>query len=499
MKGNALNVQTEHLEDHTARMTVEVDPARLDRAKQSAAREISKRVRIPGFRKGKVPYRILVQNGLEGEIIRDAVSTLGQEVYREMLDEVEVEPYGPGSLEDFELEPTVTFTYSLPLQPTVELGDYRSVRVEYEEPEVTDEMVDSAMKMFQEQEALVEESSQPAAMGNRVTADVHSEFADDPPAVADSVGEEGAEDHDTEQSPHPNKGDTFVHEHDAQLKLDEADDPVLPGFSKALEGANAGDDVEFELTVPDDDPDYDEEIRGRRVKFTVAVNKIETITLPELNDDLAARITKDEEEPLSLLELRVRTRENIKSNLDQQTREAYANQVLDQIISGASIAYPEMMVEEQIDSMLEDLQERLGQRGITLDLYMEVTGKSKEDLQAEYRPQAEESIKRALVFRELIDAEKIDVPEEDIEARVEEMMAEFSGEAQDASIRSMIDNPRMRSMMRTSMLQQRVTDRIIAIGKGEEPEVTSTESTSEAEADEDKVDITEAEQSDETT
>jgi trigger factor len=497
MKGNALNVQTEHLEDHTARMTVEVDPERLDRAKQSAAREISKRVRIPGFRKGKAPYRILVQNGLEGEIIRDAVSTLGQEVYREMLDAAEVEPYGPGALEDFELEPAVIFTYSVPLQPTVTLGDYRSVRVDYEDPEVTDEMVDSTMKMFQEQEALVEESSQPAAMGNRVTLDIHSEFADDAPEAVASAGADDAEEGD-EQSKSPGMGDTFLHEHDAQVTLDETDDPVLPGFSKMIVGANAGDDVEFELVVPEDDPDYAGEIQGRTIKFSVTVNKVEIVTLPELNDDLAARITKDEDEPLSLLELRVRTRENIKRNLDQQTREAYANQVLDKIINGASIAYPDMMVEEQIESMLEDLQERLSQRGISLDLYMGVTGKTKEDLQAEYRPQAEESIKRALVFRELINAENIEVAESDIEARIEDMMTEFGGERQDASIRSMIDNPQMRSMMRSSLLQQRATDRIVAIGKGEEPEITSGGSTSETEADEIEADSIEAEQSDET-
>ena len=306
LKDYALNIQTEYLENQTARFTVEIEPERFNRAKQKAARKIAKSVRIPGFRKGKAPYRILVQQGLEPQIAMEAVDTLGQEVYREALEQSEVEPYGPGAFEDYRLEPTVTFIYTVPLQPTVELNDYQSIRLDYEPLEIDDEMVDRSMKSLQEQEALAEESQQPAVIGNRITADIHGKFADDAP----DGGDDNAQESDA-----PEKGATFLHEHDATFVLDPDYESVLPGFAEAVVGAEVDSELEFELIAPDDDEDY-EDIAGRKISFSVDVKKIEVITLPELNDDLAARITQNEEEPLTLLQLRMRVRENLEKEAE---------------------------------------------------------------------------------------------------------------------------------------------------------------------------------------
>ena len=177
-----MNIQTEHLDDHTARLTVEIETERLDKAKKQAARKLSKQVNIRGFRKGKVPYKILVNFIGEGPIIEEALESMGKDVYREALDESGVDPYGPGSLEDVDVEsdPPV-FTFTVPRQPTVELGDYRAVRLDYEPPVIEEEDVDRAMQHLREQYAEAEESDGPVATGHRVTLDIHSEFADDPP------------------------------------------------------------------------------------------------------------------------------------------------------------------------------------------------------------------------------------------------------------------------------------------------------------------------------
>ena len=137
-----MNIQTERLEDQTARVTVEIDTERLDTAKQKAAKQISQKVSIPGFRKGKVPYRVLLNYVGEAAILEDAVELLSQEVYKEVLPQTDLIPYGPGVLTDVQSEALPpTFIYVVPLEPTVDLKDYREIRSPYEPPEVTDEDV----------------------------------------------------------------------------------------------------------------------------------------------------------------------------------------------------------------------------------------------------------------------------------------------------------------------------------------------------------------------
>jgi len=463
-----LNVQTEHLDNQTAKFTVEIDPVRLDKAKKAAAKKLAKRVNIPGFRKGKAPYRILVQNGLEPQILNDAIDNLSQEIYRETLEQSDIEPYGPGSFEDFELEPP-TFIYTVPLQPAVELNDYADVRVDFELPEVSDEDVDDALRRLQEQEALVEESEEPLAIGNRVTADIHSEFVDDPAEVDDgddSDADADAEADEGEDETHiPMAGDGFIHEHDAVFRLDPENEPILPGFNEAMVGAEVDSDLEFELTVPDDHEEY-EDIQGRKIKFQIHVKKIESMTLPDINDEFAARISEEEEdEPLTLLELRDKIRESIEQQLSEQASQEYANKVLTEMVERAEVSYPPAMLEDQIDSMLEDLDQRLRQQGMNLDNYMQITGNSRDDLREQYRESAATVLSRSLVLSEIVKQTELQVTEAQVQSRIDDMVAQFGAQA--AQLRSMFDTPQMRSAMVNDIVQDSAFELIRRIGKGE--------------------------------
>jgi len=467
-----LNVQTEHLENQTARFTVEIDPVRLNKAKKAAAKKLAKRVNIPGFRKGKAPYRILVQNGLEPQILNDAIDNLSQEIYRETLEQSELDPYGPGSFEDFELEPP-TFIYTVPLQPAIELNDYKEVRVEFVLPEVSDDDVDDAMRRLQEQEALVEESETPVAIGNRVTADIHSEFVDDPPEVGDADTDEADDaetDADTDDGDEPNipmAGDGFIHEHDAVFRLDPENEPVLPGFNEALVGAEADSDVEFELTVPEDSEDY-EEIQGRKIKFNIHVKKVENVTLPEMNDDFAARITENEEDgPLTLLELRVKMRESIEQQMSDQADQNYANEVLTEMVEQAEVSYPPAMLDDQIDSMIEDLDQRLRQQGMNLENYMQITGTNRDALREQYQESAATVLARSLVLSEIVKVNEMQIREFQVQSRIDAMVAQFGAQA--AQLRSMFDTPQMRSAMVNDIMQDMAFEFIRRIGKGEDP------------------------------
>lgn len=460
-----MNIQTERLDNHMARLIVEVEPDRWNNAKQTAARKLSQRLSIPGFRKGKAPYNVVLRYVGEPAIIEDAIEILGNDIYRSALDEAAIEPYTTGSLEDFKLEPAPTYVFSVPLQPEVKLNDYRSVRLEFTPPEITDEDVNRAMARLQREEAVVEESSRPVAVGDRVTADVHANFADGPDPDQD---DEASDAEDANDIPH--KGDVFAHQHQAILDLDPSSEPFLPGFIDALIGAESGSTVEFELSVPETE-EYAVGARGRKVAFTVEISKIENVTLPELNDELAARITQEEEKPLTLLELRMRVRENMeKQALDQANRD-YANQVLDKVVDQAEMAYPEAMVKDRIEEMLKDLDSNLRQQGISLDDYLRITGTERSTVAEQYRANAEQSVRRSLALGEVIVQERLLVTTEEVAERINEMITSFgdSGER----LRSIIDTPRQRESLASNLLYEKVMNRLAAIGKGEAPELVT--------------------------
>ncbi|MBC7869843.1 MAG: trigger factor [Chitinophagaceae bacterium] len=476
-----MNIQTEHLEDHTARFTVEIENERLDKSKQKAARAIAGRVNIPGFRKGKAPYRILVQYVGEANILQDAVDDLSQEIYKETIEQSNIEPYGPGSWDDFKLDPAPTFIYTVPLQPTVTLGDYRSVRRDYESPSVDDAAVDDAMKRLQDQEALVEENNRPVEIGNRVTLDIHSEFADDAPEV---LTDEATPTDGEALNVAPPKGTEFVHEHDGVITLEAEEEPLLPGFKQALVGATVGQEMEFELTVPDGDEEY-VDIIGRKIAFHVTVKKIEVVTLPVMNDDFAAKVTATEETPLTLLELRMRMRQNLQDALDRRSKSTFADLVLEEMVDKSTIAYPEAMIQEQIDGMVKDLERRLQQQNITLEMYYKVTNRTEEDIRGDYREPAIEAVRRMLVLREVMVAEKIKVADEQIDKRIDELLTQFGEQAE--LFRGVFDTPNMRVSILNELLEQNVFDRIVAIAQGEEipiesePEMIVVEPSAEAE------------------
>ncbi len=482
-----MNVQTEKLDNHVARLTVAVDVAQLEKAKKKAARRLAKHVNIPGFRKGKAPYRILVNYVGEGAIIEEAIEELGNDVYKKALVESRVEPYTIGELEDFKLEPQPTFVFTVPMQPTVDMGDYRNVRVDYEAPEVEDKDVDDALRRLQEEHALVEQSQRPAQMGDRITADVHGFFTNEDEDEADEETEDDAadaaeaqqdaepdvdeddDDYDDDDDHDEDFHNAPIHQHEAVLYLDEDREP-LPGFAAALVGAEEGGTVEFKLTYPEDEDRYGE-FSGREVRFVIEIDMVENVTLPALNDDFAARVTEEEEEenedePLTLLQLRARLRENIENAAKEQYSSQYVELVMDEMVEVATFSYPEAMITNQIDDMLESAARRFN---VSLEDYFRLTQQDPEALHADenYRESAKKYIERSLVMRGVLDEEELTVTDNQIEEEINRVLSQFGEQAE--SFRSLFDTPDMRNNVTNNLLEQQITDRIVAIGKGEAP------------------------------
>jgi trigger factor len=485
-----LNIQTERLDNHTARLTVEVEQAAFEQAKQKAARKLSNKVNLPGFRKGKAPYHIVVRFIGEAAIVEEAVELLSNDLYPAALKEANLDPYGPGAVEDFTADP-IAIVYSVPLAPSVDLKDYRGVRLPYATPTISDRDVERGLKRLREREAEVEPMDVPAEIGSYVTLDIHSHIHGE---------SEGGHD-----------GENFIHEHSFKFVLDENDD-LLPGFSAQLVGAAPGDKREFELTIPADSSEFPND-QGKTVHFEVGVSEVAKITLPDLDDAFADRIMgaeddddlddaeladdgdetadgndaeapvaeaeseeaeADEEpdhEPYTLAQLRLKVREDLERASTEELKEQYAANMLQAIVEQADVRYPEAMIADQVQFMLERMDQQLRQQRLNLEDYKRLLNKTDEDLFADYRDPAISTIRRSLVRRELFDLEQLTPTDADMDAEFDRI-AGPGNEEQRAAIRSLFEAQGMGDYLREQLAERKLRERLIAIGTGEAPVLT---------------------------
>ncbi len=479
-----LNAQTEILENRIAQIKVEVDSATLEKAKRTAARGLSQRVNIPGFRKGKAPYNIISRYLGEGAILEEAIDKLGPDVYREVLADSELEPYAPGQLESIDTgeDNTLVMVFSVPLTPVVELGEYREIRHEYEAPEVTEKQIEDVLEMMQNNKATTEVKDGPAEMGDQVKLDIHGALADaDKPAEV----EEGDDDDDHDDA----DGDLLFDEHNWIYALGESAREPMPGFSAAIEGMAANDTRTFELTFPADDEDYDESLRGKTVKFTVTCHEVSSRDVPALDDEFVRSL--NEEGIDSIEALRAEIREDLQQNLAGRADSEYANTVLDKIVEGAHIEFPEIMVEETINDMIRSFENQLSQQGMDLPTYLQFSQMSEEDLRKDYRESAEMRLKRSLVLGELVNAEGLELDDRAVTQAVRRQARQFANG--NPEIQQIFEEYLGRGDGRRDIALQLLTEqalsRIVAIGKGENPpsgpvpfEEDEVEAEAEAEA-----------------
>ena len=490
-KEAVLNLQTERTENHRAQFTIEIESDRLEDAKRKAARKISRQVRIKGFRKGKAPYGLVVRHVGESAVLEEALEALGDVLYKQALDASKVVPYGPGAFEDFKPEPAPTFVFSAPLQPVVDLREYLNVRLDFEEAAVTDSEVDDAIKqMRMRQVEVLDEEIEVAGPGHRVTIAVDSEFVDgDPPddeaAEIDSedaltAEKDEADAGDEEPAPYiPKKGDTFVKDDSTQIILDPNEDPFVHGFVGNLIGAERGSDVLFELTIPDDDAE--ETIIGRRVSFVVTINEIEAISVPELNDEFAERISRERgDEALDMAGLRQSVQDDLLRAAQDNARTEYSANVLREIVKGAEIQYSDLMLNERIDDMIREFEGNLRQQRLNMDEYLRLTNSSREELREQYRDGAIESLRQTLVLRELVSAQEIEISDEDLELRLDSII---SGYGAGPELRKVFDTPQMRDNIRNELVMNHLNAHLAAIGQGANPGAAIEDMKSRAIAD----------------
>ncbi len=436
------------LEDNRVRLDVEVSPEAVRKGVEAKVRELKQKVRVPGFRPGKAPRR-MIENHLGRDYIY--METLQDQLptwYSEAIVETDLRPIDRPEI-DFEdsIDEREGFRFSatVPVRPEAVLGEYEGLEVPKREVEVSEEQVEEQIEELRGQFAtLAAVEDRPVRQGDYVILDFKGEHLTGGPV-------EGAEAED--------------------YMLEVGGGELLPDFEENLVGTNAGERKQFAVTFP---VDYQEEsLRGQSVLFNVHVKEIKERDLPPLDDEFAKEASEFE----TLEELREAVREQVEAALERQVEAEFRGRVLDAVAQRAEVEVPEVMVEEKSEEMVGSFERSIRAQGIEPEQYYQLAGVSLNDLKARVRPDAADTVKKELVLDAVAGAENVEADEHAVRREIEHL-AEESGREPEEIVETMRSNGTY-TLLEEEMARQKALDLLVeksvAVPMPEEEEAEEAE------------------------
>ena len=393
-----MSLQVEKLENNMAKLTIEVSAQDLEAAIEKVFQKQKKNISVPGFRKGKVPRQMVEKMYGKEVFYEDAANELIPAAYEKAYDECEEEIVSSPKVAIVQLEAgkPFIFTAEVALKPEVELGAYKGVKVDKVEVVVTDEEVDAEVEKERERNARsVSVTDRAVKEGDQTVIDFEG--------FKDGVAFEGG------------KGENYP--------LTIGSGQFIPGFEDQLIGKNIGEEVEVNVTFPEN---YQaEELAGQPVVFKVAIKEIKEKQLPELDDEFAAEVSEFD----TLDEYKADVKANLISKREKDVRNAKEDAVIQAIIDDAKMDIPEAMIETQQRQMVDDFAQRLQSQGLSMEQYFQFTGLTTAKMMEQVKPNAESKIKSRLVLEAVVKAENLVATEEDFDAEVAKMAEAYQMEA----------------------------------------------------------------------
>lgn len=469
-----LKIQTEQDDKRQLLMTIEVPEDRVEKQMRETARKLAKDINIPGFRKGKVPYPVLLKRVGRDALRTEAVEDMLQAVFTEALDEVDPEIYAPANFDDMEMEPLV-LKFTIPLTPEVTLGNYRELRKEIEPVEVSPEAVEEALERIQTRHQTLEDVERPVAAGDMVTLSGKGELLPAEDAAADEKTEEEAEAGETAESESSEAETTpedniIFNSENVDLVMDAKQLFWGQTFVDNVVGMSAGDEKTFTITFPEDFEE--EELAGREATFTINVLNVRSRNLPPLDDELA----KLEGTFETLDELRDSIQKELQNNAEGEAKNALIEGMIDDLLTDATLVYPPAAVESEVDGMVENFKNQVTRAGWTWDDFLKLQSASEESLRENFRESAETQLKRQLVLRQFIFDEKLRITDEDIDAAISERVSQFSdNEALQKGMRDYYRQGQGFEMLSSEVLMNKAYERIEAVLTGNAPDLAELE------------------------
>jgi trigger factor len=378
-------------ENHQEIFKVELEKDETETALQTAYGHLVKEVKIDGFRPGKAPRAVL-----EGHVGKDAIFDQAMkdslpELIDNMLVENKIRAYATPQVRITSREPVV-FEATVPLPPDITLGDYNSIKMKPNPVVIDDKAVEEILERAQHQISEWEPTGIPAELKDMLVMDIESDI----------------------------EGAPYIVEKDANFQLTPGWKFPVPGFAEEMVGFKVGEEREFNLKMPDTFPDKDK--AGKGVHFKVKVKDIRREKLPELNDEFAKKVSPGSGGIEKL-------REAVKGDLQQRAQEtedkAFEERVIDALVEKSQLQYPALLVDNEVERLLQEYVDRLRKTAQDEEEFKAVLRMtSEEKLRESYRPQAEQRVKRNLIISKLIEAEKVDAGESEVDLQIAAITAD---------------------------------------------------------------------------
>ena len=462
-----MKLETQLKDDHQINIIAEFDQDLLEQHKKRAARKISGQTKIPGFRPGKAPYAMILRQFGEEVVLEEALESLVNEVYPQIIDEAGIKPYGPGALDDILTKEPPKFSFTIPLMPEVSLYDYRSIRKDYNFESASEEEINEVLMNLQIQQAVnTPVEDRPAQLGDIVEVDISGTYVN------------------------PDEGQNSVFLKDRTLSVylnaefDHKHTRPYQGFMNELIGLQKDEQKTCSHTFNELDKEEDPETYGKEVEFTFIVKSISQAELPVLSDEFAQTIST---EMATLDDLKKSIAGQIESYRKEQYEDGYLTAVLDEIVPNSTVKYPPQLFDAEAEEYIKQVEQTAAQQGMEFEAYLKTQEKSREDLIAEQREQIEEKIHRMLVLEEIARAEEIKLDPEELQANVAEATMRYGLFQYMRQLpKKQADELAQRITINTAnqLFNDKLMHRLIDIASGNLEKVTETTETAETAADE---------------
>ena len=392
-----MSVQVEKLEKSMAKLTITVEAAKFDAAVDSAYQKNKGKIALPGFRKGKAPRAMIEKMYGTGVFYEDAANELIPEAYETAAKESELEIVAQPEIEVTQMEKGTDFifTATVAIKPEVTLGDYKGIEVEKKEAEVSEEEITAEIDKAREA------NSRLITIEDRATEDGDTVIIDFDGYVDGKQFEGGyAEDYTLVLGSHS----------------------FIDNFEDQLVGKNLGEDVEVNVTFPEEY--HVEELKGKTALFKVKIKEIQKKELPELDDDFAQDVSDFD----TLDEYKADVEKKILENKENQIKREQEDQIIEKIIENAQMEIPQQMITAQTRQMTQEFAQRLQSQGLSLEQYMQFTGLTPQKMMEDLEPQALKRIQSRLVLEAVVAAENIEASDEEIDKELENMASMYQME-----------------------------------------------------------------------
>ena len=406
---------------------VEVPAERLATALGEAARALSRRTKVPGFRPGKAPRGVLEAVLGHGAVLEEAVDRLIQSAYRDALIEKEILPLANGDVEVVQAEEgkPLIFKATVPIRPEVQLGDYTNFNFRPEIETTDAAKVDKVIEELRDQNASLSPVEERGAKKGDYAV----------------IKYEGTRD-----------GVAFDGGTAERMPLIIGEDRLIPGFEDELVGLSVGDTKGFDITFPSD---YGEEsLAGQQAHFEVELRELREKILPDEDDDFARSMG----DFTDLANLREEVKKRLERNALDKARHTFSEQIIEYAVANATIDLPDVLVEQEVEVMHDEFRSAMTRQGITEEAYAKVSGKSHEDLHNDFRPDAEKRVRVLLVLSKVAEAEDLTIADADVDAEIARGRERYAG---DQKLSKYFDSERGRNYIRSTLRRSRVVEKLV--------------------------------------